>query len=623
MNRRRIAEAAALAGALVWGGILRFGWMGVNPFAYDEARLSKLALELARMGKAPTIGMVSSVGIPNMPASVWLFAIPYAVSTSPLFAIACVAALNLAAVLVLWWIARETCGPWAGTVAAWLLAGSPYAVFYSRSIWAQDLLIPLAVLWAATGALALKKQDTVAFIVYGFLAGFVLQVHYAGYVLLTLTLLLVVLYRSRQKFLPLAAGLVASVIPAMPFLLLLFGGKIRPPSDATGNLRFGMESIKQIIAMTAGYNWDWLFLGPKWHLSTGDIAVASGGTILLLAFAGLAMMLVRVVRKKQDYLVTTVLLWALAGPMLWMFHFSKPNLHYQLVSLPAWFLAAGYAVSAMPKHNAKGIMLALTVGVSLAQGTLFARGLEIAGREATPGGISAPLKYDIHAAEAVKDGKPVIAVVPGADPRFNGDAAVIDVLLWGYPHRLVDGTCSLVLPDEATNLLFVAPWMPAWKEFENLLPGTTEAEYVPRRRGEYSYLIVRMGGKVSPAGFHRVKPVRLANGARLEGWKMHSQEDGFRFITLWRIDERPAAGEFHQFNHLYIDDGQKPLMVHDIPTSSGAWQKGDYLITWADFPPPPKGTLRMAVGMYGYPSLKRVPKEEGADPLAPTMLLLR
>ncbi len=607
----------------MWGGILRFGWMGVNPFAYDEARLSKLALELARMGKAPTIGMISSAGIPNMPASVWLFAIPYAISTSPLFAIAYVVVLNLAAVLVLWWIAREIRGPWAGAVAAWLLAGSPYASFYSRSIWSQDLLIPLAVLWAATGMLALEDRKALAFIVYGFLAGFVLQVHYAGSVLLILTLLLAVLYRSRQKFLPLAAGLAASAIPAMPFLLLLFDGKILPPSNAAGSLGAGMESIKQVIVMTAGYNWDWLFLGQKWHLSTGDIAVASGGAILLLASAGLAMMLARVARKKEDYLTTTVLLWALAGPMLWMFHFSKPNLHYQLISLPAWFLAAGYAVSAMPKHNAKAIMLALTVGVSLAQGTLFARGLEIAGREATPGGISAPLEYHIHAAEAVKDGKPVIAVVPGADPRFNGDAAVIDVLLWGYPHRLVDGTCSLVLPDKATNFLFVAPWMPAWKEFENLFPGTTKAEYVPRRRGEYPYLVVRMGGKVSPAGFHRVKPVRLANGARLEGWKTHPHGDKLRFITLWRIDGRPAVGEFHQFNHLYIDDEQKPAMMHDTPTSSGVWQKGDYLITWADFPPPPKGTLRMAVGMYEYPSLKRIPKEEGADPLAPIMLLLR
>jgi hypothetical protein len=55
-------------GLLLFFGLaagLRLGWLGVNAYSYDEARLSYLALAQARAGQFASVGMSSSVGLPN------------------------------------------------------------------------------------------------------------------------------------------------------------------------------------------------------------------------------------------------------------------------------------------------------------------------------------------------------------------------------------------------------------------------------------------------------------------------------------------------------------------------------------------------------------------------------
>ncbi len=619
MKRKRAVEIASLAGALALGGILRFGWPGVSPFAYDEARLSYLALALARYGRIPITGMVSSVGAPNMPASVWAFAIPYAISTNPLLAVTFVAALNLVAVLALWWMARRMWGSWAGTAAAWMLAGSPYATFYSRSVWAQDLLIPLAVLWAISMLLALEKEDWRWAALAGFLAGLTAQVHYSGFVLPLLTVLLLLMYRRFRELVPMTIGAALSAATAIPFLLHLLRGDIRLSAGSHG-IRFGIASLRHIVALASGYDWGWLLLGKGWALSRSPAALVAGAMLALFAVSGMVVMLFGRRRKGRGIPASLTLLWALAGPLLWTVHFTTPNLHYQLVSLPAWFLAAGFAVAALPQRQLRAIALSVVVAASLVQGAIFAAGVARAGRDATPGGIGAPLAYHLRAVSAAKDGNPVIAIVPGDDPGTDGDAAILEVLLWGYPHRLIDGRHALVLPNAPSNLLFVAPWLPAWSEFSDSVAGAGGVRYIPRRSGEYPYLLVRLDGDERPAGFHEVRGVSLSNGASLEGWKAEWSESGFRFVTLWTIAHDARGRDFHQFNHLYVGNAPKPAIGRDMPVSSRAWRAGDRLIAWADFPPPPEGRLRMGVGMYDYPSLERVPRRGVSNPLAPIML---
>lgn len=76
-------ELLALLAILLLAAGLRFAYPGVNSFAGDEAHISIDALRMARGGEFVMAGQDSSVGIPFFPASVWLFAIPYAGNNFP------------------------------------------------------------------------------------------------------------------------------------------------------------------------------------------------------------------------------------------------------------------------------------------------------------------------------------------------------------------------------------------------------------------------------------------------------------------------------------------------------------------------------------------------------------
>jgi len=625
---KQVTEIAALTAVLAWGGFLRLGWPGVNPFAFDEARLSQLALELARRGQFPATGPVSSTGVPNFPASAWLFAIPYAFSANPLVAISFIGLLSTLGILALWWMARSAWGPWAGLTTALLAAGSPYLVFYSRNIWGQDWLPILAVAWALAGVLGFGERRRWAIAIHSFLAAFAFQVHYAGIVLLIPTLLLALRFRLKRAFSPWLMGLGAALLVGIPW-----GVKVLSQVGNIGRackLEVSTTSFKQFAALATGYNWDWLFLGEGWHLSSGPLAVAmamaagglvSAGLLRLLALGWRSLSSAGEQKGLPEVLAFLVPIWGLISPVFWLAHITTVHIHYHLVSLPAAFLAAGHAATLSSRRFWRIGVIALALAISLGQGILFARGLSIAGEQATPGGISTPLCFHQAAVRFVEDGNPVLVIVPGNRPEFDGDAAVFHVLLWDYPHRLVDGRSSLIIPSHPSWLLFVAPWIPAWEEALGSLPDEGwEAYNLPRRVGEYPYGIIRLRA-AKPRGFQPARPVLLANGVQLEGWKAHPLGEGFRFATLWKVADVPERDTFHQFNHLYVEGKAEPVAIHDVPTSSTAWARGDFLIVWADFPKSPsEGKLRMAVGMYRYPSLERVPRVGGGDPFAPIVL---
>ncbi|MCB8992260.1 MAG: hypothetical protein H6665_16675, partial [Ardenticatenaceae bacterium] len=140
-------EMIVLTLIVVLAAIFRLGWVGVSSFGFDEARVSDMALQMARDNQFAELGMQSSTGIPNFPAAVWLYAAPYAISTNPQWAIWLTGLVNTLAVIGVWWLGRDTWGVRAGLAAALLFASSPYLIYYSRTVWGQNWLAPLAVLW--------------------------------------------------------------------------------------------------------------------------------------------------------------------------------------------------------------------------------------------------------------------------------------------------------------------------------------------------------------------------------------------------------------------------------------------------------------------------------------------
>ena len=630
-----------LAGILALAAWLRLGWPGAYSFSFDEARVSLMALQMAREGQVARLGMTSSAGVPNLPGAIWLFALPFRLTSDPLWVTLGVGALGVLAVVGGWWLARRAWGAWAGLGAALILATSPYAILYSRAIWAQDLLPPLAVLWAVAGVLGIARGKGWALALHVFLAGFAFQVHYAGITLLPATAWLVLRFRLWRRggggALPgLLLGGTLAALCAWPYIRTVWccAPQVRAAWEALLHqpAQTDLTAWKQLGEMAIGANWAWLPLGPEWRWPQA-LAWAMGAANLILGalmLASLAALLAALWRDRtaqaDERVVLTALLpaWALAGPLAFTRHGSPAYHQYQLAALPAAFIALGALFAWRRERAWRSAIAALLVVVGLVQAAPVAQALRVLAERLPPGGWGTPLSYPRAAAHALRDGGRVVIHAHSDEPEVNGDAAAFQVLFWGYPAQVTDGRSALLIPaldpSHPPHLLMTFAALPAWGELAASGLTGTEARF-PRREGEPAY-VAFTAQALDASLFRPIAPQTLANGAQLIGWRARVVEGKWRVTCLWRIVGPLQPGRYHQFNHLRNAADAEPLDIQDAPASSAAWQVGDRLITWADFEPPQAlGPFWLDVGMYTYPQMERSPVlERPGDPLAPIRL---
>jgi len=179
-----------LAAVLLLAGSLRLGWPGITEFKDDEAQLYTFALDMAEFRTFYLRGIGSSVGLPNSPVSVYLFALPLLVWKSPVAATLFVGLLNTASVGLAYWMSRRYWGTRAAFIAALLYAAAPWAVVYSRKIWAQNLLPLFAAGYALSALLALVEGRSRWLIAHLVLLALIVQIHFSGVALGLVTVVL-------------------------------------------------------------------------------------------------------------------------------------------------------------------------------------------------------------------------------------------------------------------------------------------------------------------------------------------------------------------------------------------------------------------------------------------------
>ena len=633
-GRPRAAEWISLTLILALAAWLRLGWPGVNSFSFDEARVSHMALQMARDGRFAALGMQSSTGVPNFPAAVWLYALPFAVTPSPLLATLLTGLANVAAVLGIWWLARASWGRWAGLVAALLAASSPYLVYYSRSIWSQNLLVPLAVLWAVCAVVALQKpQRSWALAVHAFVAGFAGQVHIAGLALLLGSVWLGLRHRLWQRWRPVLLGAFAAGLAALPTIYTIArygsGAKAELANLLGQPAQTHWKGFRQLLQLALNLDWERFWLGGKWTWEpplSAALLTASVAAGLLVALGLITLLRAWKEPRPRPVLNSFVLVWALACPLFFLRSKTGANIHYQLASLPALLLLGGAAATLSCRRWWGPMLLLASLALAVPQSIAVVQTLNEVAAELHPGGMGTPLAYPQAAARWLQaTGRPVVIETQGDNPAYDGDAAVFEVLLWDSPHQIVDARSTLLLPAaRPATLFFLYESLPAWEVARDLNLGAASYQ-LPRRSNEPPYRALTVEDATLAADpWIPIEPVRLANGATLVGWQVELlDEDQLRLLTLWQLESDADGLAYQQFNHLYLAGETSPYEIHDVGTSSAAWQAGDQLITWADFAAPPAEVAAFQVGMYTWPDLERsAVLDRPGDPLTPIELAL-
>ncbi|MBE2223636.1 MAG: glycosyltransferase family 39 protein, partial [Anaerolineae bacterium] len=255
LAQRHWQEWLLVAALVGLAGLLRMNWVGISEFKADEARLLALALDMAD-GQIALRGISSSVGLPNFPMSVWLYALPLVVWSHPYAATLFTGLLNTVAVLACYWLVRRYWGAIAAIAATLMFAVSPWAVIFSRKIWAQNLLPLFVMLWVIGLALALVDRKP-RFMWLALVAlAVAVQIHLAALALVPATLVLLIVFWRRISWKDVAIGGGLGVLTAVPFLLylsqqrsLIGDGLAKAGGEAVG---FGLDALIYARMMAAG-----------------------------------------------------------------------------------------------------------------------------------------------------------------------------------------------------------------------------------------------------------------------------------------------------------------------------------------------------------------------------------
>ena len=650
----RLLELGLVGAILLLALFLRMGWPGLTEFKADEARLLARALELAQGVRFPIRGISSSVGFPNFPMSVWLYAIPLFLWQHVYAATLFTGLVNVLAVAASWWLVRRYWGPAAALVALLFFAVNPWAVFHARKIWAQNLLGPIIVGWGIAAILTFVERRPRFLVLHLLCLAVAVQVHFAALSLVPATLLFLFLFRRRFPPRILLVGIILSLTTALPFVYYL-AQRAGAAADAGGLIAgLGIEAGSGLNVRS----WNFLYLltaGREIHSLAGPTLyrdyLASlpplGPVHCLWAALALAGILwsawrVRLLwpgRGKSDLAPPAaiapaskcpdpgrrqaeagfiVLAWLLFPAIFFTWFPVDVFLHYILPAYPAPFIIAGVAAALLLGRLRHWrwpawILLALSAGVQVwATATL----LNLVATNATPGGFGTPLAMKLEATTAAVqmyadlEAAEILIAGSGEDTATDAFAAVYDVLLRDTPHRFVNVQHSALFPAAPVVVLLAAE--PGDRAAPIYLETASSRLDIPFRRGEGVLRVLALPAGSAPEPDHHYDPDRLfANWIELYGYSLSPvpRAEQVEWQLYWHPGAEADQAAYHFFNHLLDAHGVR-IGQADAPLfSPGQWQPGDTVVSHFRLPLPPgaERPLTMRTGIYRYPSLEHVP----------------
>ncbi len=629
-----------LPGALLLLALwLRLHRLDQVEFLWDQAEISKWALRMARQGEIAWVGPPSSTGIYSFLGTVWLMAIPYALSPSPIIATGFVALLNVVAVLGCYLLARRWFGRWAALVATLLFTVAPWAVIYSRKIWQVELLIPFTLLYAATGWWAFVKGKGWAVPAHALALAWLIQIHLSALALVPLTGLWALLFWRRLAWRWVPPAILPAALLFTPYLLFdarhqwfslrRFLEMARRPATLDAG------ALHAVWINTTGLDLHWLTgpdRYPEFVAATPNLRglfVVEGG----LAFGAALLALLQVARQARrglDEETAAALMAAtwLAMPILFYTRHVVPVApHYFTTVFPAPYLLVGWLVRRVAswtrtRGRAYVFALGLLIGaIALAQLREITGLFRFVTTHDTLQGYDTPLGYDVRAARTAlrlsraMDDAEVILLSEGDEPRSYEMPATADVLLYGYPHRAVDIRTALVLPAGPAVYWATYAMTPGEALLAIFAQEVPEAR-LPLREGKRAYRFYRWpGGFPTIPDLQRLpRPLRWANGAQLIGYRVAGDlrpGGTLRWTLVWQPTRTPDEDlYYHWFNHLLDAQGTFRGQRDGPSVLPAYWRAGDTVLNWFEIAIPadaPPGNYRMRVGMYTYPALENVP----------------
>ncbi|MDE2747728.1 MAG: glycosyltransferase family 39 protein [Chloroflexota bacterium] len=590
-------ELGGLLLIVLLAAVLRVGRGDVVEYFHDDAMLSTLALELADGQRFPLTGILSSTGIPNSPVSVYFLSIPFALSSNPAVVIHFIMLWNVIGVALLWLLARRCCGRRVALLAGLCYAVNPWAVLFSRKIWAQELHSPFIILgfllllhgfWQARAggpgrrSVLLAQCLGIPVLIIG------LQFHFASWPLGLIIPISLWQGRKRMSAGALIIAVALSVIVCAPYMLGLTQTLENDPwriSDALARSaesapQFSSASIAAVLRLASGSGLEtWLAPDQAEALASAYTPLLPVALLLIpLVFIGILALFARYRR-----FAAIMLIWAFLPSFLLIIEWTPVYIHYFIPSIPGLALLIGLgldsvmgrAASHRPLQFAAWLLYALILALQI---QAWNAALDfVARRQVDYPGFTTPLAKLLPLQEELARFDDVLVLAAGMSWNLHHEVAVWDTLLWddvkcaraivprGYAVFPGQPFAAVIAPD--------APRGPLADLYRN-----ESARSFPTREGGDDYVLQKwLGAPAWSRGTIRaIAPQRFVNGVQLTGYGWDDDE-----IALeWRLPAR-QVGEDLQFSaQLYDAQGERVDQLDARFWHGRHWCEGDRLLTF-------------------------------------------
>ena len=621
------AELAAIVLIIALAAVVRLARPDLTEFKADEGRLLTLALEAAA-GDVPAHGIASSVGFPNAPLSVWLYALPLLFWRHPFAPTLFTGLLSTLAAAGVYWLTRRTWGVGAALAAALLLAAGPWAIIFSRKIWAQNLLPLFAVGWGIGAALAFVDGRRAFVVLHLLCLGLAVQLHPAALGLAPATLLFLVVFQRRVGWGWVVLGGLLAALTFAPYLWHLWGlwraGGL-PFSTGQAAAEVTLDSLRLALAIAAGFGIEPL-AGEGFALPLG--AAVARWLWLGLVLAGVGIAAVQVARRWErpaSQVGLIALAWLLAPVLLFVWHRTPVYVHYFIAGLPAACILAGVvfaaAIGRLPAWGRRAAWAALiiTAGLQLLGWGALMRAVVTAPGET---GFGLPLRTKLAAANTARrlmsetGAAEALLAGDGADPERDDFPAEFRALLHDVAIRYVNLNAEALFPVAAAVVLLgpaAADGPAAARDLYAAAPGPVETIDAA---GTVAYTVHALPPAAAPPPDAALPaPALLANFAQIAGHDaLRFGPEGAVWDLFWRTADNPDPADFHIFNHLLDAEGARVAQADAAAFAGWQWRAGDVVISRFVLPVPAgvNPPLTMRVGMYRFPSLESLPVLDAA-----------
>jgi 4-amino-4-deoxy-L-arabinose transferase-like glycosyltransferase len=354
MDRLALPALLLLAAALRLPDLATRGtWDG------DQGHDMLVLRTLVREGVVPLLGPPTSIGDVHHGAWYYYLLSPAAALTggdSPLAVVAVIALAGIAAVGVVWWLARSVGGPVAGLVAGLAMATSAAAIDESTFIWNPNLIALSSATALAAAWRAWSGGDRRWWLVAAAGTAVTMQCHVLGLALLPIVAAPLVADARRRSLGWVPVGilviLAAAYAPLVINELTTDFSELRAATDYLAGGRSGAETAIPVrfgIVLLRVVSW------PLTALIIDGFAAAALATVVVIAIVAWRW---RVSDDRERFVVRWFgvgLLWSIvfltvAAPSLAAVVRGLPNDHYHAFADPMVFVLVGLGAAALVRE---------------------------------------------------------------------------------------------------------------------------------------------------------------------------------------------------------------------------------------------------------------------------------